>query len=55
MLCLEMLHLNVTLYLGEKEMNKVKMHSLITNVRVGINAPNLIKHTTVHHIIVIVK
>ena len=35
----------------EEMINKVKMHSLITNVKVGINSPNLIKHTILQHII----
>ena len=39
---------------GEKKMNKVKTHSLITNVQVIINALNLVKHTTMPHVIVII-
>lgn len=34
--------------------NKRKVHHLITSVKVGINAPNLVKHTTFLHIIVII-
>ena len=34
--------------------NKRKVHHLITSVKIGINAPNLVNYTTFQHIIVII-
>lgn len=34
--------------------NKRKVHHLITSVKIGINAPNLVNYITFQHIIVII-